>query len=275
MIRMGFVTCVQLGLSCMEAIYEVGGELAFAMTLEDNQAVNKSGRVYLDDFCQKNEIPLLKSSHVNNADVITAIKEHKLDWLFIIGWSQIALEEVLSAPKYGVLGMHPTLLPKGRGRASIPWAILKRLPKTGVSMFKLDAGVDTGPIVEQVELPLSDRITATELYNLVDNAHTLLMHKVVPKLLNDNISLSVQEESQATEWRGRTPEEGEINLKGSVFDAECLIRAVTHPYPGAFLMVAPNKKLVIWSAKVVEKKTNARYLSFHDGYLELIEYDEV
>src|SRR5690554_5788702 len=118
--KIGFVTCVQLGLSCMEALYEAGGNLSFVMTLEDNQATNKSGRVYLDDFCKAHEIPLLKSRHVNNDDVISAIKEHELDWLFIIGWSQIAGLEVLNAPKQGVLGMHPTLLPTGRGRAAIP-----------------------------------------------------------------------------------------------------------------------------------------------------------
>ncbi len=88
--KFGFVTCVQLGKSCMEAIYQVGGSLDLIITLEDTQAVNKSGRVYLDDFCILKNVPLLKSSHINNDNCIKLIKKYKIDWLFIIGWSQIA-----------------------------------------------------------------------------------------------------------------------------------------------------------------------------------------
>ena len=273
MIKMGFVTCVQLGLSCIEAIYEAGGELSLVISLEDDQAINKSGRVYLDDFCQQHKISLVKSRHINDIAIINAIKSNQLDWLFIIGWSQIASNEVLLAPKHGVLGMHPTLLPQGRGRAAIPWAILKRLRKTGVTLFKLDAGVDTGAIVEQIEIPLSDRTTATELYQQVDDAHTELIRKVVPNILNNTLSLTEQDESQATEWTGRKPEDGEIDLNGSVNDAECLVRAVTHPYPGAFVQWDDNKKLIIWRARVVPKKSDNTCLTFPDGILECLEYE--
>lgn len=271
MIRIGFVTCVQLGLSCMEALYDAGGQLSFVMTLEDDQAVNKSGRVYLDKFCTQHEIPLLKSRHVNNADVIEAIKAHEIDWLFIIGWSQIASEEVLVAPKRGVLGMHPTLLPQGRGRAAIPWAILKRLDKTGVTLFKLDAGVDTGPIVEQVEIPLSPTTDAQELYERVDGAHVELMKKVVPALMADELILREQDNSLATEWPGRRPEDGEINLNGSVQEAERLVRAVTRPYPGAFF-IREGEKVVVWKARVVDSPSK-NSLKFEDGWLELIKFE--
>ena len=271
--KIGFVTCVQLGLSCMEAIYRAGGKLNLTITLEDDQAINKSGRVYLDDFCKQRDIPLIKSRHINNADVIHAIQSHQLDWLFIIGWSQIASEAVLKAPKHGVLGMHPTLLPLGRGRAAIPWAILKRLPKTGVTLFKLDTGVDTGPIVDQIEIPLSDQSTATELYQQVDDAHTLLIKKAVPDILNDTLILLEQDESKATEWPGRKPEDGKINLQGSISDAECLIRAVTHPYPGAFVSQEDGSKLIVWKSQIVQKVTSNPCLTFSDGILECLEYE--
>ncbi len=271
MIRIGFVTCVQLGLSCMEALYEAGGQLSFVMTLEDNQAVNKSGRVYLDDFCERHGVPLLRSRHVNNQDVIEAIKSHEIDWLFIIGWSQIASEEVLNAPKRGVLGMHPTLLPQGRGRAAIPWAILKGLDKTGVTLFKLDAGVDTGPIVDQVEIPLSPTTDAQELYQGVDEAHIALMKKVVPALMEDELNLREQDNSLATEWAGRSPEDGKIDLNGSVYAAERLVRAVTRPYPGAFFY-REGEKVVVWKAQVTESPS-VNALRFKDGWLELIEFE--
>jgi methionyl-tRNA formyltransferase len=261
----------------METIYEVGGKLCFAMTLPDDRAVTKSGRVFIDDFCSSRNIPLFKSTHVNNADVVQAIKGADIDWLFIVGWSQIASIEVLGAPRRGVLGMHPTLLPVGRGRAAIPWAILKGLEKTGVTLFKMDHGVDTGPIVAQIDIPVLPDMTATDLYQAVDIAHVQLIRKVIPLLLMDRLRLVPQDESRASIWPGRKPEDGEIDLSGSVYDAERLVRAVTRPYPGAYFF-NNGLKTVIWAARIAndvrQNEESLMSLHFRDGVL-LIEESEV
>ena len=75
--KIGFVTCVQLGLSCMEALYEAGGQLAVAITLRDEKAVKKSGRVFLDSFCQSRGISLFKISHINDSEVIDLVKKYE------------------------------------------------------------------------------------------------------------------------------------------------------------------------------------------------------
>ena len=128
--RFGFVTCVKLGMSCIEEIYRVGGKLDLVITLNDEMSRKKSGRVYLDKFCEAHDIDLLKCKSINQGGTISEIQKYDLDWLFIIGWSQIASLEVLKVPRRGALGMHPTLLPVGRGRAAIPWTILKGLSET-------------------------------------------------------------------------------------------------------------------------------------------------
>ena len=133
----------------MEAFYHSGSKLDFAVTLPDDIAKNKSGRVYIDNFCKQNDIPLFKYESINNKTLIETIRKKNIDWLFVIGWSQIASKDFLNSTKKGVIGMHPTLLPEGRGRASIPWAILKNLDRTGVTMFKMDEGVDSGPILDE------------------------------------------------------------------------------------------------------------------------------
>ena len=271
MIKIGFVTCVKLGLSCMEAIYSNGGNLNLVITLKDDMGVKKSGRIYLDEFCKLHNIDLHKCNHINESNCIDIIKLKQIDWLFIIGWSQIASNEILSSTNLGVIGAHPTLLPKGRGRASIPWAIIKKLNKTGVTLFKLDKGVDTGAIIDQIEIPMHDNINATELYEAINQAHVNLIDTVIPKLLSNSIKLTEQNNLNATHWPGRKPEDGEIDLNGSVHDAELLIRAVTYPYPGAFTY-HKNKKLIIWKAKIREI-SNHNCLRFKDGFLELIDFE--
>lgn len=278
--RFGFVTCVQLGLSCMDAIYASGGRLNLAVTLVDDQAKAKSGRVYLDKFCEEHCIDLLKVRNINHSVVINAVQEHDLDWLFIIGWSQIARSEILNAPRRGVLGMHPTLLPIGRGRAAIPWAILKQLDRTGVTLFKLDEGVDTGPILGRREIPLRADIDANELYRAVNECHVDLIRDVFPALEADTVTALPQDNALATEWPGRTPADGAIDRSGSVFDAERLVRATTRPYPGAFVEIG-GKCLTVWRAEIVAGSftdSNADHaqptIHFHDGSLRCVEWEE-
>ena len=271
-IKIGFVTCVQIGLSCMDAIYKSGGSLTIAITLNDNQAVKKSGRVYIDNFCKIHDIPLVKSKNVNDQIVIDEIKSSKLDWLFIIGWSQIALPKLLNAPSKGVLGAHPTLLPTGRGRAGIPWAILKDLKETGVTLFKLDNGVDTGPIAIQKVIGIKSDCTADNLYKEVDFKHVEIIKEAIPLMLNDKLLFQNQNNDIATIWPVRSPEDGEIDLKGSVYNAERLVRAVTHPYPGAFIF-KDGKKIIIWKAVVVDNTFEGETIIFPDGELGLINFD--
>lgn len=77
--KVGFVTCVQLGLSCIEEIYRLGGSLDVLITLKDDRGRDKSGRVYLDDFAREHQIPLIKTEHINDLEVERAVREMRLD----------------------------------------------------------------------------------------------------------------------------------------------------------------------------------------------------
>lgn len=268
--KIAFTTCVQLGKSCIEEVLRIGGHFDLFITLKDEQAKQKSGRIYLDELAEKEGTPLLKVRHINDPEVIAALKEYEIDWLFIIGWSQIAGSEVLKAPRQGIIGMHPTLLPFGRGRAAIPWAILKGLEETGVTMFKMDEGVDTGDILAQGRIPLHDGITATELYKLVDEMHVKLMARCWEDLVNGTVTPVPQDHSKATEWPGRKPEDGEIFSTMTMVEADRMVRAVTHPYPGAFYR-GGNGTVRIWSAKVSPTEGSIR---LKDGFLEPIDFEK-
>jgi methionyl-tRNA formyltransferase len=273
----GFATCVRLGLACMEEIYGVGGQLRLAITLYDELAQKKSGRVYLDTFCEVNDLDLVKIRHINDPETIAAIREREIDWLFIIGWSQIAGPAVLEAPTRGVLGIHPTLLPEGRGRAPIPWAILKGLSETGVTLFKLDAGVDTGEVLAQSVLPIAADETATSLYDRVNEEHRTIIRETWPRLVADTLELRKQDEARATVWEGRTPEDGRITGDMSVALAERLVRATTHPYPGAFFEMENGEVLRIWRGRIGDRHTGPepglRRIELSDGVYDAIDFE--
>ena len=276
--RFAFVTCVQIGLSCIEEIYNLGFDLKLIITLKEDKGVKKSGRIFIDDFCKNNNIELLKVESINENICSEKVRSLNIDWLFIIGWSQIAKSVIIDSPNNGVIGAHPTLLPKGRGRASIPWAILKSLEYTGVTFFKIDEGVDTGKIIAQEIIRIDEKENATSLYNKVVAAHVNLIGKLLPNLIKSNIKYQFQDESKASYWPSRRPEDGEINLKGSVLEAEKLIRATTKPYPGAYFF-RNHKKIIIWKAKLIEKRDlnidKGDILEFSDGYLLVEEMSKI
>ena len=273
--RAGFVTCVELGLSCMEAIYEHGGKLDIAISLPDDVARKKSGRIYLDQFAAKHDLPLFKYRSINEPECLARIRSAKLDWLFIIGWSQIAGAELLSIPKRGALGIHPTLLPEGRGRAAIPWAIIKGLTRTGVTMFVLDEGVDTGDIVAQLPVPVDQRETATTLYKKIAQAHRTVIGEVWPLLTAGKVNPRPQDSALATYWPGRTPADGELHNSMSVADADRLVRATTHPYPGAFVRLPDSRILRVWAGSIAvggRSPEGSTRLAFADGSYDATEF---
>ena len=276
--KSAFVTCVKLGLACMEEIYRVGGTLDLVVTLRDDIGSGKSGRVYVDDFCQSNGIPLLKIRSVNDDEVIQLVRNQEIDWLFIIGWSQIAKPALLSAPRLGCIGIHPTLLPQGRGRAPIPWAILNGLTETGVTLFKLDAGVDTGPIVAQIVVPMSPDETATTLYDRVMDAHRILIGKAWPSFQNGTVTLTPQDSTKASVWPKRTPSVGEIRDTMSVAQVDRLVRATTRPYPGAFYDDRlRGHGIRVWSGQAGgtagRVNPDVYAISVSDGVYWAVEYD--
>lgn len=251
--RIGFITCVRLGENCLEELATLGADIVYLGTLHDHAAPNKSGRIYLDDFAEKHGVPLHKFRNMNDEDAVEAVRAAELDWLYVIGWSQIAKAEILGLPSKGVLGIHPTLLPVGRGRASIPWAIIKGLDETGVTMFKLDEGVDTGPILGQVRVPIDADETSGTLYDKVIEAHRTLIRETFPGVADGTIPFTVQDESKATEWAGRTPAEGELHPKQmSAEEVDRHVRALTRPYPGAFVRTSSAEHIRIWQGQVGE-----------------------
>lgn len=249
--RIGFVTAVQLGLDCLVEIERLDGKLDLLITLDDDTATKKSGRVQLDEYARRTGVSLHKTKHINEPTTIEAIRQADLDYLLVIGWSQLVSPEIFPLVKRTLLGMHPTLLPEGRGRAPIPWTILKGLKRSGVSMFELKPEADSGDIMAAESFDVAPDETATTLYEKARNAHVALIRKTWPDLTEGTLQGHPQDETKATHWPQRRPEDGEITEQMSLEDIAKLVRATTHPYPGAFL-VSDKKKCIIWSGQIAE-----------------------
>ena len=136
-------------------------------------------------------------------------------------------------------------------------------------MFKLDEGVDTGLVVAQEVLSLAADETATTLYQRVTEAHRTLIASAWIDLVADTVILQEQDESQSTEWPGRKPEDGVILSDMDCSYVDRLVRAVTHPYPGAFIDFE-GKRYTIWAGHPRPGQNLCKYLTIdQDSHLWL------
>jgi methionyl-tRNA formyltransferase len=118
--RTVWVSFDTIGRECLEAAADAGAEIAGIVTLPGPIDPNRSGQCAFDEAAARLGATLVETSDVNAADTVNAVAALEPDLMFVVGWSQIAREPFLALAREGVFGMHPTLLPRHRGRAAIP-----------------------------------------------------------------------------------------------------------------------------------------------------------
>ncbi|EMI5489620.1 bifunctional UDP-4-amino-4-deoxy-L-arabinose formyltransferase/UDP-glucuronic acid oxidase ArnA [Providencia stuartii] len=197
------------------------------------------------------ELPVYAPENVNHPLWIERIRELKPDVIFSFYYRDMLSEELLALAPKGAFNLHGSLLPKYRGRAPINWALLNGEHETGVTLHKMVAKADAGEIVAQEKVAITDTDTALTLHAKVREAAEVLLDKTLPLIEAGNYQTTAQDESQASYFGRRTAEDGLIDWSRSATEVNCLIRAVTEPYPGAFTYLGA-RKMIIWRARVLD-----------------------
>ena len=234
----------------LEILVKHGAPPLALFTLPLSKSSRHSDYVDLEPVAAKHGVPILPATNINKPEVLEQIRSLEPDYIFVIGWSQICRQEFLSIPKIGCIGCHPAAIPENRGRGVIPWTILQGCSETGISLFWLDEGVDSGDIIVQENFPVAPDETATTLYKKHGYYLEKILNEAVASLVAGKITRIAQDHSQASYCAKRTPDEGFIDWNLPAESIWTLIRAVTKPYPGAFTFYKGNK-LVIWEADYV------------------------
>ncbi len=193
---------------------------------------------------------LIAAPNSNAPEVIAAVRACDADCAFVIGWSQICKPEFRAAVGGQVIGYHPAALPRLRGRAVIPWTILLDEKITGSTIFRIDDGVDSGPIIAQKFLHVASDETATTLYARHMEALDELLRETLDDLASGVAMTTPQDERFATYAARRTDADGLIDWRAPAHAVDRLIRAVTRPYPGAFTHYN-GERLTFWTAHVL------------------------
>jgi len=243
-----YVSGVKFGYSLLYEILEHNFEISAVISYSDSKKSIYSDFASFDSICNKFNIQNIKVNNINDAENVEILKSLKPDLILVMGWSQLLKKNIIQTSKFGVIGSHPTELPKYRGRAPIPWSIIKALDESALTFFYIEEGVDDGDIFAQKKFLISPNDDATSIYEKI----TILGKKMIIenlKLLQNNKSKRIkQDQSKFIEyWPKRTPNDGLIDWSKSCEEIHTLIRASTNPYPGAFTFFK-NQKIIIWKA---------------------------
>ena len=241
-----------IGRDCLEAAAASGAEIVGVATLPgpSTRAAPASAR---STRSRPGSAPRSSKQRTSTPpETVAAIAALEPELIFVVGWSQLVRDPFLATARRAVYGMHPTLLPRHRGRAPIPWAILSGLAKTGVTLFEItDATADSGPIVGRVEVAIAADETAATLYDRLAMAHVELLWRSVPLILAGTAPRIEQDARHASAWPRRTPLDGIIDWETRAPYLYDWVRAQTRPYPGAFTWLG-DAKVVIWRASPLE-----------------------
>jgi methionyl-tRNA formyltransferase len=189
---------------------------------------------------------------------LASIEAAKPDLLLSFYYRGILPDSLLRLPRLGAFNVHGSLLPKYRGRAPVNWAILSDEKVTGATLHAMTAKPDAGDIVDQEPVPIGPDDTAIEVQRRVTAAAVKLLERRLEELKSGTAPRHPQDEAAATTFGRRGPQDGRIEWIRTSEQVHNLVRAVTHPYPGAFTEIFGGRTF-LW-------KTRLPKLGAHDNF---------
>lgn len=218
------------------------------------------------------DVPYQGFQKINTSSVVERLNEWQIDYLFVIGLSQLASMEVLSTANRGCIGYHPTALPYGRGRAPVAWLVEKKAPAAS-TLFEVKPNADGGGILEQVHFVVGPRMDAADVLAECLRTLDIALSRLLPRLEKGEWTPTPQDEDLATYLGRRDGFDGLIDWFSPAEQIDSLIRAAAPPHPGSYFYHGSRRLRVYKSGGVV---LGSRYLGIpgkvlrHDGdFLEV------
>lgn len=192
---------------------------------------------YLLESANKHDIPFLvqpKHSSPDYHDFVYRVKDIQPSLIVCHSYSLLLRPDILAIPKYGAVNVHGALLPAYRGSNPIQWALINREAQVGVTMHYMSERFDEGDIIAQKVVPIHLEDTWVDIQSRMHTSADMLLTEQLPLLLRGENTRKKQDESRASYFRRRTPEDGQFSWDMPVIDIYNLIRALVRPHPGAF-----------------------------------------
>lgn len=202
----------------------------------------------LEYLCKEREIPFSRVKNINSIESQVEISSLNPDLICVCHFEKILKNNIISIPKLGAINLHPSLLPKYKGLSPQHWPIINGDKETGVTIHFIDENIDTGDIIIQEKIPLSGHEYIAELQlNMIPLYKKIYLNAL--DILKSEKKIFQKQDPELGSYCGRLQREHrEIKLELGCLNAYNLIRAISFPYPGAYIC-----DIIIWKATMMNK----------------------
>ena len=235
-----------MGYACMEALLTMGAPIAALFTHRDDPHEEIWWRSCAE-LAERHGVPVYVDESVETASA--KIGSLKPAVLYSFSYRHLIPESVLAVAPLGAFNLHPSLLPAYRGRAPVNWVLVNGERETGVTLHHMVARADAGDIVGQRAVSIDDSDNALTLYRKLVPLSVDLITELHPKIVAGASPRRMMDISRGSYFGRRKPDDGRIDWRWTARRIFNLVRAVTHPYPGAFCFIG-GRKLMVWEAKI-------------------------
>ena len=233
--RVIFMGSPGFAVPCLEALIRSCYQVVAVYTQPDKQAGR--GRVVasppIKELAASRGLQVHQPDSLKDAAVADQIAALASDLIVVAAYGEIIPERILVTPRFGCINVHPSLLPQYRGPSPVATAILRGDKVTGATIILLDSGVDSGPVLSQKELPVSDEDTTGSLTARLAQLGSQLLVETLPLWVEGRLKPQPQDESQASYTRAMTKGDGEIDWRLPALELWRRVRAFD-PWPGCY-----------------------------------------
>jgi methionyl-tRNA formyltransferase len=252
--RLVFMGTPAFAVPPLKALIDAGHQIQAVVTQPDKPKGRgrKTEPSPVKQFALAHSIEVLQPEKASEDLFCETIERIKPDLVIVVAFGQILKKKLLAIPKWGVINIHASLLPKLRGAAPIPWAILNEETRTGLTIMQMDEGLDTGPMLFQKEVPILENETAGELGDRLSALAGELMVGTLKDMSENRLIAKPQDHGSATYAPKIEREKSIIDWTQSALRLSALIRGLD-PKPGAYSLLH-EKELKLFSPRLVEEK---------------------
>jgi methionyl-tRNA formyltransferase len=253
-----FMGTPDFAVGSLKALLETGQYNVRAVVTQPDRPKGRGQKVVetpVKTFALQHGLPVFQPLKVKEPDFVRQLKEWSPDFIVVAAFGQFLTQEILDIPTYGCINVHASLLPKYRGAAPIQYAIIKGEQETGVTIMRMEKGMDTGAMYSRVIVPIDTEMNFARLHDELAEKGAKLLTDTLPRIA-EGLQPETQDESEATFATLLTKEMAKIDWTRSAREVHDMVRGFD-PVPGAFTYLPDGKLLKIWETRMTGKPVNA------------------
>ncbi len=244
-----------VGYVCLRHLIEQAEEVIAVVTHADSPNESIWWRSVVD-LARDHGIETATPDDVNTSEFVERVRAWRPELAFSFYFRQLISADLLAVPPLGCFNLHGSLLPKYAGRVPVNWVLVHGETETGVTLHEMTERPDAGAIVAQRRVPIAFTDTAKTLFDKVTVSAEALLAETWPLLKHGTAPRIPQDFTQRSYFGSRRPADGLLNWGWPALRLYNLVRAITHPYPGAFTYCA-GRKLFVWQCWPLAATTTA------------------